>query len=325
MEIWKHLVPVDGELLYSRKDPNDLRLGDVVLRDPARYPQANVVVVGCPRDEGVRRNGGRIGARDAPVEIRRALYRYAVSEAHEHLRLFDAGDVKIRKTLEATHDALGEVVRSFLADGKKVVVLGGGNDISYPDCSALASLVENLLVFNVDRHLDVRADTPRNSGTAYRQLLDEGRIRPDLFHEVGINSFANSRAYRRYVEELGAHVHYLGDLREAGVGTTVREIVQRSPADAIFWGFDLDVVHAAEAPGVSDPSPMGLTAREVCEIADVAAANPRTRIIELTEVNPEHDLGGITSKLAANIIVRALARRAPMEARTIQRQEATDG
>ena len=308
MEIWKRLDPVDEGLLYSRKDPNDTRLGDVVLRDQALYPQASVVVVGCPQDVGVRRNGGRIGARHAPAEIRRALYRYAVSEAHEHLHIFDAGDVRIRKTLEATHTALGEVVRSFLADGKAVVVLGGGNDISYPDCSALASLAKDVLVVNVDRHLDVRADQPRNSGTAYRQLLEEGRIRAELFHEVGINSFANSQTYRQYVVERGAHIHYLGDLREAGVGATVRGIVQRARADAIFWGFDLDVVHAAEAPGVSDPSPMGLTAREVCEIADVAAGDERTRVVEVTEVNPKHDLGGITSKLAANIIVRALAK-----------------
>jgi len=306
--IWEHLVPADASLFYSRKDPNDVRLGDVVIRGKALYSHANVVIVGCPQDEGVRRNGGRIGARHAPAEIRRALYRYAVSEAHEHLSLFDAGDVRISETLEATHDALGEVVRSFLADGKTVVVLGGGNDVSYPDCSALASLAKAVLVFNVDRHLDVRAAEPRNSGTAYRQLLEEGRIGAELFHEVGINSFANSQAYRRWVEERGAHIHYLGDLREAGVGATVRQIVQQARADAIFWGFDLDVVHAAEAPGVSDPSPMGLTAREVCEIADVAAGDARTRVIEVSEVNPKHDVGGITSKLAANIIVRALAK-----------------
>ena len=36
----------------------------------------------------------------------------------------------------------------------------------------------------------------------------------------------------------------------------------------------MDVVAAAEAPGVSDPSPMGLTAKEVCEIADVGGARP---------------------------------------------------
>jgi len=59
--------------------------------------------------------------------------------------------------------------------------------------------------------------------------------------------------------------------------------------DGIFFGFDLDVVRSMEAPGVSDPGPMGFSAREVCEIADVAASDPRTRIIEITEVCPEFD------------------------------------
>jgi formiminoglutamase len=213
--------------------------------------------------------------------------------------------------LEETHDSLYRIVHRLVKDKKKVVVLGGGNDISYPDCAALAAETDRLMVLNIDRHLDVRADTPRNSGTPYRQLLDEGHIQPEMFHEVGINSFTNSPAYRRYLEDLGAHIHYLGDLREKGVGRTVRAITEGSDADGIFFGFDLDVVRAVEAPGVSDPYPMGLTAMQVCEIADVAAEDPRTRVVELTEVNPTYDIGGVTSKLAANIIVRSLAKAAP--------------
>ena len=308
MEIWDRLSAVDERLLYSRRDPNDPRLGDVVMHARADYPAAEVVVVGCPQDEGVRRNRGRAGAARAPAEIRAALYRYTVSEAHKHLRLFDAGNVKLGETLEETHETLHEVVRQLLTDGKRVVVLGGGNDVSYPDCSALAKVAGRVLAFNVDRHLDVRTDTPRNSGTPYRQLLEEGWIEGSLLHEVGINSFANSASYLRWAEERGVHVHLLADLRRGGVGATVRRIAASSDTDAIFFGFDLDVVHAAEAPGVSDPSPMGLTAVEVCEIADVAAANPRARLIEITEVCPDCDVGGITSRLAANLLVRALAR-----------------
>jgi formiminoglutamase len=189
-----------------------------------------------------------------------------------------------------------------------VVVLGGGNDISYPDCSALAKEVPALLALNIDRHLDLRADPVRNSGTPYRQLLEEGFIKPEAFHEVGINSYANSMAYRRYAEALGVGIHYLAELRERGAGATVRAILAASGADGIFFGFDLDVVAAAEAPGVSDPSPMGLSAKEVCAIADVAAGDPRTRVVEISEVNPVYDRDGITSKLAANVVMRALAK-----------------
>ena len=90
---------------------------------------------------------------------------------------------------------------------------------------------------------------------------------------------------------------------------SLRSIIDGTDSDGIFFGFDLDVVRSMEAPGVSDPGPMGLSAREVCEIADVAASDPRTRIIEITEVCPEFDRDRLTSKLAANIIVRALARQ----------------
>ena len=302
------LLPPDPGLFYTRNDANDPRMGDAVLRGPECYQGARVVLVGCPQDEGVRRNKGREGAAQAPACIRRALYRYPISAAHEGLRLADLGDVPLLGTLEATHDALHAVVRQCLRDGKKVVVLGGGNDLSYPDCSALAKEVDGILAFNVDRHLDVRADPVRNSGTPYRQLLEEGFLGAGSFHEVGINSFANALPYLRYVEELGVGVHQLAEVRERGAGALVQALAAASEARGIFWGFDLDVVRASEAPGVSDPSPMGLSAKEVCEIADVAARDPRTRVLELPEVNPAYDRDGITCKLAANIVMRALAR-----------------
>ncbi len=302
------LLPADPALFYRRDDAFDPRLGERVARGPEGLAQAEVALVGCPQDEGVRRNRGRAGAAQAPAEIRRALYRYPVSEAHEGLRLADLGDVRAGATLEETHDRLHAVVRHCLRLGLKVVVLGGGNDISYPDCSALAAEVPSVLAFNIDRHLDVRADPVRNSGTPYRQLLQEGFLQPGGFHEVGINSFANSLAYRRYLEDLGVGIHYLADLRARGVGAAVQALAGASSAEGIFFGFDMDVVAAAEAPGVSDPSPMGLTAKEICEIADVAARDPRTRVVEVSEVNPTYDRDGITCKLAANVIMRALAR-----------------
>ena len=112
----------------------------------------------------------------APREIRRALYRYPVTGAHTSLKLMDAGDVEVADTLEETHESLYEAVLEVLRDGKRAVVMGGGNDISYPDCLALKKNAERPLVINIDRHLDVRIGERRNSGTPYRQLLEEGII-----------------------------------------------------------------------------------------------------------------------------------------------------
>ena len=42
-----------------------------------------------------------------------------------------------------------------------------------------------VLAFNVDAHFDVRADTPRNSGTPYRELLEGGHVEPQRLHQIG--------------------------------------------------------------------------------------------------------------------------------------------
>ena len=62
MDAWDHLAPADDRLFYSRRDPNDPRLGDVVRRDRDACAWAETVLVGCPQDEGIRRNLGRPGA-----------------------------------------------------------------------------------------------------------------------------------------------------------------------------------------------------------------------------------------------------------------------
>src|SRR5207237_988175 len=86
---------------------------------------------------------------------------------HGRLSRLELGDIVPQDTLEATHRVQKEWMQQLLRDGKRVVVLGGGNDISYPDCAALADVVPNLLAFNIDAHFDVREDTPCNSGTPY--------------------------------------------------------------------------------------------------------------------------------------------------------------
>ncbi len=297
----------DPALFFTRDDPNDIRLGQAVDSDPAQYEAAHVVILGCPQDEGVRRNGGRLGAALAPTEIRRAFYRLAVNGLAD-LHLFDLGDTRILPTLEETHAMHEAIVRRLLADGKTVVTLGGGNDLAYPDVAALSDVTSgDLLAFNVDTHYDVRADQPRNSGTPYRQLLDEGLLQPHRFFELGQQPFANSAVYRQYLADKGVCCWSLRELREAGLASVIEGALAGSDASAVFWGLDMDVVRVADAPGVSAPNPVGMTGDEFCQIAEIAGAEPRTRLVELTEVNPIYDVDGRTARLAAIAIYHFLA------------------
>lgn len=295
-------LPADPALLFTRDDAADPRLGDRVNRGAGAYEGAHVAILGCPQDEGVRRNKGRPGAAQGPAEIRRALYKMTVNGLGT-LGLHDAGDVVPQGSLEDTHAALQTTVAQLLADGKRVVVLGGGNDISYPDCAALAQHAGDVLAFNIDAHFDVRPNAERNSGTPYRQLLEEGLLNGPRFFELGSQPFCNAAEHARYLHEKRARVVPLDDLRAKGAARVVRRALREATAaKAVFWGFDLDVVNAAEAPGVSAPNPLGLSGAELCELARLAGAEPRTRVVEFSEVNPAFDVDGRTAKLAAAAI-----------------------
>ncbi|HLR26945.1 MAG TPA: hypothetical protein VK112_13855, partial [Fodinibius sp.] len=52
------------------KDP---RMGHLLAHQQESSPK--VVLLGFPSDEGVKRNGGREGAAEAPDEIRKELYK----------------------------------------------------------------------------------------------------------------------------------------------------------------------------------------------------------------------------------------------------------
>jgi formiminoglutamase len=295
-------------LFYRRKDVNDKRLGEVVRFDEAAYQDADVVILGCPQDEGVRRNGGRVGAAAAPDEIRRCFYKLTVNHL-EHLRLFDLGNTLIQPTLEETHEAQRRIVTQVSHDNKTLIVLGGGNDCSYPDCGGLAQAWGDVLAFNVDAHYDVRADIPCNSGTPYRQLLEEGIVKPSQFYEMCSHPFANSPTYTRYLRDKGAHLLPLKEVRAGGVAQIFEGILKEHKAPAVFWGIDMDVVRASDAPGVSAPNPIGLTGEELCEIAHVAGSDPRSRLLEITEVNPTYDIDQRTCRLAAVVMYSFLSAR----------------
>jgi hypothetical protein len=49
----------DPTLFFRRDEPGDPRLGESVPSLPEDYASAGVVLLGCPQDEGVRRNVAR--------------------------------------------------------------------------------------------------------------------------------------------------------------------------------------------------------------------------------------------------------------------------
>ncbi len=299
-EIFRHLTKPDKKLFFYRNDRNDVRLGEIV--PSVDYEESDVVIVGCPQDEGVRRNKGRIGAALAPEAIRAQFYK--LSNFGINAKIFDLGNTIIQPTLEETHDIHTQVVGQVLRDNKKLIILGGGNDISYADGKAMANVFgnENWLALNIDAHFDVRADLPRNSGTPYRQLLEEKLLKPENFCEFAFQLQSNSPVYFDFLKNLGVNLISLEKIQNSKF--KIQNLINNylSTLDSrlsTFYGFDVDSVRASDAPGVSAPSPIGLSAEEFLDLAKFAGTDKRTKIIEFTEVNPNFDIDNRTSRLVA--------------------------
>ena len=240
------------------------------------------------------------GAKGAPSAVRAQLYKLGVAGL-ERLNLFDLGNTHVEGSLEEIHERHQTLVRQVIRDGKRLIVLGGGNDVSYPDASGLALEHPDPAAFNLDAHFDVRADSPRNSGTPYRQLLEEGYVRPERFFEVGYRPCANSSVYFEYLSTLGVGCFSRRQVQAQGLRPLIEDLLE-TPAQALFWGLDMDVVRAADAPGVSAPNPTGLDGQDFIELAELAGGDKRSHVFEVSEVNPEFDVDDRTSRLAAVII-----------------------
>ena len=300
----------DKNLFFHHGDPHDLRMGEFVCTNEKDYDASQIVIIGCPTDEGIKRSGGREGASLAPAAVRREFYR--LTHFGITSKIFDFGDVAPGATLEETHTTYFKLVSQFLRDGKRVISLGGGGDISYPDGNAMADVFgrDNWIAINVDTHLDVRESAERTNETAFRQLLDENLLRPDYFYEIGYQPYYTSPYYYRFLQNLGAKLVSLDQLRSRETpDTEIRELVRQefihhSSALSTFFSFDLQVVRSADAPGVTDANPIGLRGGEFLTLVQFAAKLVNTKLVEFTEINPNFDVDERTAKLVAIAMYR---------------------
>ncbi|MBV0923811.1 formimidoylglutamase [Halomicroarcula limicola] len=286
-------------------DPNDEQFGDVIegatLASAGDY---DAVLVGEPYDGAVI---GRKGAAEGPAAIRREL---AETKTHHVERgpvasVGDLGDVGIPDGgVEAVQSAVRETVTAIYDADAFPVFLGGDNSLTVPNAAPL--LTDGTLgALSFDAHLDcreVRGDP--TSGTPYRQLHEAGL---DAFAVVGARHFETSTAYHDYVAERDGRV-------------VAPEVVERDPkaavdealdsmgdVDSVYVSLDLDVLEASAAPGVSAPTPGGVTTRELFEMLGHVAAHDRVAGFEVVECAPPLDDGFRTARVAARAVAHFLS------------------
>jgi formiminoglutamase len=266
-----------------------------------------VALLGLADDLGVSMNGGRPGAREGPRAFREALSRYGVARpiGWDWPKVFDAGDIVPGMgtgvgALTRTHDRVTQAVKAILDLGMFPIGIGGGHDLTFPfvrgviewhetNTGRKAPRRERFSGVYFDAHLDVR-DTP-GSGMPFRELVEECGVESLCVH--GLNPFANSREHVEWFLDNGGTFGDEDSMHLPGRGSA-------------FVSFDLDVLDAAFAPGVSALNPAGWSVGMAEAWMGVLGADQRVKCFDIMELCPAHDVGDRTARVAAHLFLSFL-------------------
>lgn len=296
--------PLDFLKTVRKDDTRIAEKAKSITSDELSQAPAGWVVIGHPDDEGVHLNFGRIGAKTGPENIRRFLYNLV--ELPNGTPIYDLGNDLLHGNLEQKHSAAHLAAKSIFPK-HKLISLGGGHDYGYPDGKAfLQSFAEGkqLLILNIDAHLDLRPSDPHHhSGTPFRRLCDEHSNFEIV--QYGIQGSFASKQQLIYAESKAITVVTYEE-RKNKLAVVLEKI--RSSTD-IFLSVDIDAFSSSIAPGASAAWPVGLSWEDAEPIFEAVFRSRAFRGMGVYEVAPELDIADRTSKLAAQIIDRALRAR----------------
>lgn len=311
-------VPAPDDL---PRRPDDPRLGEVTEFRRGGLPElrpGRPVLIGFPQDEGVRRNGGRVGAAEAPREIRHWLYRFVPYHCKwgvdlAALGLLDLGNVRIEGDLEATQAALGEVVGAVLQSGSVPIVFGGGHETAFGHYLGYVAAGLPVGVVNIDAHLDVRPliDGRGHSGSPFRQMMEHPTqpLPGDHYACLGLQMHAVSRQHWEYVRQRNCVVE-VGPMLRAQFSNEFRRL--KRLGCRVYVSIDADVANQADVPGVSAPNPAGVPGSSVPDSIRLAGMSPYLSSLDLVEINPRFDRDGQSARWGALVVwdfLTGLARR----------------
>lgn len=251
-----------------------------------------------------------------PGALRAALQRFPTWDAEHHVdleRIFiaDAGDVdgdREDPDASAAHRRIEDATASASASADVTVVIGGDNSLTAP---AMRGVMRGQPgagwgLLTLDAHHDCRPlDDGARNGTPVRELIENG-LPGDRVAQVGINPFGNAAAHSRWAADHGIHVFAVDQVRDLGVAAVLREALlalSGAGAGPLYVDFDIDVADRAFAPACPASLPGGLRPDELLLAAHLLGAEPRVTAADITEVDANADVAGITVRLAAAVLL----------------------
>ena len=274
---------------------------------------ADIGFVGVPFDGGTN---DRPGARFGPAAIRDASTRYEPEEdwsgwidAESGVRILagvsmaDVGDIDVRTVdLLENFDIITEAARLVRRNCRVPVFVGGDHAITFPIVRAFDDAPLTLIQF--DAHQDY---TDEKHGVRYSHD-NHMRRSSELPHVRQIVQIGLRGVLERFEPWEAAHrdgviIVPADRIVREGVPAALSALPGRGAA---YVTIDIDVLDPGSAPGTGYPEPGGITYYQLKEALLLVAKQYDIVGLDLTEVDPVYDAAGVTSRIAAKLLLDVL-------------------
>lgn len=267
---------------------------------------ANIVIIGVP-DES-KSHAKRKGTSRAPDVLRIASNESEFFERGGKLiptcpmrgrldskQVFDAGDV-------ASKQELREIVSNVLSAGKLPIMIGGDHSLTTETIKAV-SAGKKLSILYFDAHPDFVSSVQNYYGSVLTDSSSSINFRKSML----IGTRAAEPEEIENAKAAGLKIITPLDIAELGVKKVAQMIKARTVGSKIYISVDLDCVDPASAPGVSVPSPAGLSAIDLIYLLNRVISGGNVVGIDIVELAPDYDVNGMTATLAARILSECIA------------------
>jgi formiminoglutamase len=299
-------LPLGEPSCYGKGMSGWPNLSDLLMAADADTP---VALIGAPLA------GGSVtpGSCDlAPALLRgtlRRIGRYGV-ETRREISTFvaDQGDVDLAGlSIEEATQPIRDAVTAN-SERPLTLVVGGNNAVTRPAVLGLEMPLDRVGLITLDAHFDMRdLDQGLSNGNPVRALIEDGLPGSNIA-QVGLASFANSKAMHDDAVAAGNLVITIEDVRLNGIERAVdRALSHVGQCEALFVDCDIDVIDRSQFPAAPGARPGGMAVADFFKAVRRLASEPRVRLIDLTEWDPPLDPTDLSALTAARWVAECLA------------------
>ena len=282
-------------------------------------------IAGAGSDLGVHIDGAHLG----PVQLMNDLKGFYKGESFSLVQ--DENIIKSRNLsdlrkndyeIDKFNTKLYQAILEKVKDGYFPITIGGDHSIAVASALASAKVHENIGIIWFDAHTDYNTfDTtvtgnihglPLAAITGYkngelRYFHDGNIIQPSKAVVVGARSIDDWE--KDNVKYSGITVFTTEDIKEKGVEAVVEEAfrIAGEKTKGIHISYDLDLLDAEVAPGVSVPEFDGISEEEAMKINELIMKHlDQVVSYDLVEFNPLRDQDRKTEQIAINLLAQII-------------------